>query len=67
MSTIELQALPAARRQRVLVVEFRSPDDRTWTSVGGGPTDAAAIDFARESCPVGASWEPTGWNELYGE
>ena len=67
MSTVVVEALPLTGRQRILVVEFRSPNGRAWTAVGGGPTDAAAIDFARESCPAGTTWGVTAWNDLYGE
>jgi hypothetical protein len=67
MATIEQTALPVEPRQRVLVVAFRSTDGRSCTAVGGGPTDAAAIDWARESCPVGVTWDVTDWDDLYGE
>jgi hypothetical protein len=53
--------------QRVLAVEFRAPDGRRWNAIGGGPTVAAAIAYARESCPDDATWVAVGWNDLYGE
>jgi hypothetical protein len=51
----------------VLAVEFRSRDGRSWNAVGGGPTVAAAIAYARRSCPRGATWEAVCWEDLYGE
>jgi xanthine/CO dehydrogenase XdhC/CoxF family maturation factor len=66
----ELVLLPvasAAQAQRVLSVEFRSPGGRSWKSIGGGDTLAAAIEWARESCPDGTTWEPVGWEDLYGD
>jgi hypothetical protein len=53
--------------QRVLVVEFVCADGRTWNAVGGGWNVEAAIAGARESCPDGAAWHVTGWNDLYGD
>ena len=67
MSTIEVALLPPLPRQRVLVVEFRTLADGKCSAVGGGPTDAEAIEYARESCPAGAEWHAVGWNDLYGE
>jgi len=57
----------APPRQHILAVEFRSPKGRYWTAVGGGATLAAALSYARESCPEDATWEPVTWNDLYGE
>jgi hypothetical protein len=56
-----------ASRQPILAVEFRSRDGRSWNAVGGGTTVAAAIEWARESCPHGTTWYAIGWNDLYGE
>jgi hypothetical protein len=67
MATIEGRARRPAAGQRVLAVEFRSPDGRRCDAIGGGPTDAAAIDYARESCPADAEWHATRWNDLYGD
>jgi xanthine/CO dehydrogenase XdhC/CoxF family maturation factor len=53
--------------QRVLLVEFVSSDGRSWQAVGGGNTRAAAIAFARDSCPTGVRWEPVRWSALYGD
>ena len=58
---------PAAPEQRILAVEFRSPDGRYWNAVGGGATVAAAIIYARESCPDDVTWDAVSWNHLYGE
>jgi hypothetical protein len=62
-----LPAAPAVQAQRILAVEFRSPDGRSWNAIGGGDTLAAAIDWARESCPHSTIWELDGWQDLYGE
>jgi hypothetical protein len=42
----------------ILEVEFVAADGRTWTAIGGGESVAAAITFARESCPDDATWQP---------
>ena len=60
-----LPVAPAVRAQRILSVEFRSPDGRSWKAIGGGDTLAAAIDWARESCPHGTTWEPVDWDDLH--
>jgi hypothetical protein len=62
-----LPTAPAAPEQRILTVEFRSPDGRHWHAIGGGATVAAAITFARESCPDEATWDIVGWEDLYGD
>jgi hypothetical protein len=62
-----LPLAPAVRAQRILSLEFRSSDGRAWKAIGGGDTLAAAIEWARESCPHGTSWEPVGREDLYGE
>jgi hypothetical protein len=67
MATIELERPPRVSRQRVLLVEFRSLDGRTCGAVGGGPTDADAIEYACQCCPTGTEWHAVGWNDLYGE
>jgi hypothetical protein len=51
----------------VLVVDFTSPEGRSWSAVGGGHSLAEAIAFAQESCPTDATWRPLDWNELYGD
>jgi hypothetical protein len=51
----------------ILKVEFVAADGRTWTAIGGGENVAAAIAFARESCPDDAAWQPRTWNDLYGD
>jgi len=60
-------ATPTALVQQILSVEFSSPDGRTWSAVGGGPTLAAAIAFARDSCPPDTTWQAVRWNDLYGD
>ena len=57
----------AAATQRSLMVEFGSPDGRSWQAVGGGATFADAIAFAQDSCPTDATWQPISWNDLYGD
>ena len=62
-----LPVAPADRAQSILAVEFRSPDGRAWTAMGGGDTPEDAIEWARESCPHDTTWEPVGWEDLYGD
>ena len=64
---IRLPTSHAMPEQRLLAVEFVSSDGRTWTSIGGGETVAAAIASARESCPDDTIWHPLEWNDLYGD
>ncbi|MGN6169452.1 MAG: hypothetical protein ACTHQQ_14965 [Solirubrobacteraceae bacterium] len=58
---------PATPNQVVLMVDFASPEGRAWWAVGLGDTFAEALAFARDSCPTDTTWEPTGWNDLYGD
>jgi hypothetical protein len=70
LSRAKLVLIPVAQpveAQRILNVEFRAPDGRSWKAIGGGETLAAAIEWARGSCPDGTNWEPVGWNDVYGE
>jgi hypothetical protein len=60
-------AAAPAIEQHVLRVDFCSTDGRRWPAVGGGPTVAAAVAFARESCPDGTTWSVDGWSPLYGD
>ena len=53
--------------QRILAVEFVSVDGRTWHAIGGGENVAAAITYARESCPDDAAWRLRSWCDLYGD
>jgi hypothetical protein len=64
---VPLPVAPAAPEQRILAVEFRSPDGRCWDAIGGGATVAAAIIDARASCPDDATWDAVSWNDLYDE
>jgi hypothetical protein len=66
-TAIRLAPRSAGAEQLSLLVEFRSLDGRTWRAIGGGETAADAIDFARASCPTDATWQPAGWNDLYGD
>ena len=58
------QVAPA---QSVVMVDFASPDGRSWWAVGVGDTLADALAFAQDSCPADATWQPTNWNDLYGD
>jgi len=58
---------PSAPKQVALMVDFASPEGRTWWAVGVGDTFADAMAFARDSCPTDATWRPLGWNDLYGD
>jgi hypothetical protein len=49
------------------MVDFASPDGRRWWAVGVGDTLAEALAFAQDSCPADATWQPTNWNDLYGD
>jgi len=62
-----LPATAAATSQVVLMVDFSSPEGRTWWAVGVGDTLADAIAFAEDSCPTDTTWQPTRWNDLYGD
>jgi hypothetical protein len=64
---MRLPMAPAATEQLVLAVVFRSPDGRYWNAIGGGETVAAAVVYARESCPDDATWDAVSWDDLYGE
>jgi len=60
-------ATPATPSQVVLMVDLISPEGRTWWAVGVGDTLADAIAFAHDSCPTDTTWQPTQWNDLYGD
>jgi len=60
-------ATPATSGQVVLMVDFVSPDGRTWWAVGVGDTLADALAFAHDSCPTDAAWHSTRRNDLYGD
>jgi hypothetical protein len=64
---VRLRVAPAAPAQRILAVEFRSTDGRSWNAIGGGATVAAAIEWARGCCPDDTTWELVGWEDLYGD
>ena len=63
----DIPAGPTAPAQVVLMVDFTSPEGRTWWAVGVGDTLAAAINFAHDSCPTDTNWQPMRWNDLYGD
>ena len=58
---------PSCPAQRIFSVEFRSPHGGSWRAIGGGDTLAEAILRARDSCPLGITWEPVASEELYGD
>lgn len=58
---------PGRPQQHLLSVEFTSLDGRAWQAIGGGDTLADALAFAHDSCPAETTWQPTGWNDLYGD
>ncbi len=64
---LRLPVAPAAPEQRILYVEFRSPDGRSWNAIGGADTVAGAVIYARDSCPDDATWDAVSLNDLYGE
>jgi hypothetical protein len=66
-TVIPFPSTQAAHAQHILMVEFTSPDGRTWQAVGGGDTLADAIAFAQDSCPTDATWQPIRLNDLYGD
>jgi hypothetical protein len=49
------------------MVDFASPEGRTWWAVGVGHTLADALAFAQDSCPTDTTWQPIRWNDLYGD
>jgi hypothetical protein len=57
----------APEKQHIVAVTFGTNDGRHWHAVGGGATIAAAIEWARESCPDDAVWTAKTWNDLYGD
>ena len=57
----------AVSAQVVLMVDFSSPEGRTWWAVGVGDTLAEALAFAQDCCPADTTWQPTRWNDLYGD
>ena len=58
---------PTAPSQVVLMVDFSSPEGRAWRAVGVGDTLVDALALARDSCPTNTAWQPTRWNDLYGD
>ena len=72
MTVLAEEAVPLAPRKEppahlVLMVDLASPDGRSWRAVGVGETLGEALVFARGSCPTDTTWEPTRWNDLYGD
>jgi len=61
-----LPVAPAAPEQRILAVEFRSPDGRSWHAIGGA-TVPVAFDWARGSCSDVETWHVVSWNDLDGD
>jgi hypothetical protein len=53
--------------QRIICVEFRSEDGRSWRAVGGGTTVADAVRRALDNCPGDTEWDAVNWEDLYGD
>jgi hypothetical protein len=51
----------------VLDVTFASDAGPRHRAIGGGPTFADAIEFARASLPRGRSWRLVDWADVYGD
>jgi hypothetical protein len=66
-AVVPFPAKQVAPAQSVVMVDFASPDGRRWWAVGVGDTLAEALAFAQDSCPADATWQPTNWNDLYGD
>jgi hypothetical protein len=62
-----LPATAAGTSHVVLMVDFSSPAGGSWWAVGVGDTLAEALAFAQDSCPTDTTWQPTRWNDLYGD
>ena len=63
----QVHAAPVPPEQVVLMVDLVSPDGRSWWAVGVGDTLTEALAFAQDSCPADTTWQPTRWNDLYGD
>ncbi|MGE5691726.1 MAG: hypothetical protein ACM33B_14320 [Pseudomonadota bacterium] len=59
-------AADAAPSAVVLAIAFTSPTGGTRRAIGGGRTFADAVEFARESLPLGHDWRLSSWDDLYG-
>jgi len=69
-----LHPLNGLRRRRtqagsplVLDVTFASDEGTRHHAIGGGPTFADAIEFARASLPGDTNWRLVDWADLYGD
>ncbi len=51
----------------VLDVTFASDSGTRCRAIGGGPTFADAIEFARGSLPGDQSWRLVDWADVYGD
>jgi hypothetical protein len=51
----------------VLDVTFASDAGTRHHAIGGGPTFAEAIEFARASLPSGQPWRLVDWADVYGD
>jgi len=60
-------AVEESAAERVLAVRFEAPGGRTCDAIGGGPTVAGAIAWARDSCSCDSSWDVVLWSDLYGD
>jgi hypothetical protein len=69
-----LHPLHGLRRRRaqttspvVLDVTFASDGGTRHRAIGGGPTFADAIEFARASLPGEHGWRLVDWADVYGD
>ena len=51
----------------VLDVTFASDEGTRHHAIGGGPTFADAIEFARGSLPGDRAWRLVDWADVYGD
>jgi hypothetical protein len=51
----------------VLDVTFSSGAGMSHRAIGGGPTFADAIEFARSSLPGEHAWRLVDWADVYGD
>jgi hypothetical protein len=70
MSTRHRTHGPRHRRAQaspvVLDVTFASDEGTHCRAIGGGPTFADAVEFARASLPDGRGWRLVDWADVYG-
>jgi hypothetical protein len=60
-------AADAAPSAIVLDVAFESPTGGRRHALGGGASFGDAVEFARDSLPLGHDWRLVAWGDVYGE